>query len=168
MGRESSSRPEGRCAPGDRGARQPEACVGCSRSGSRRVEGTGPPRIWPGARAYRSSRAAALGLAFGRDRRGEWWRGCVRQQRRGLKLLRLRRFGCFGPPKGCWERTQIGEFGVHRSILRKLNIENAAFGFPVNSEAIASTDCGILDAIVPSCSRKLGARFVWSGGTSFR
>lgn len=85
----------------------------------------------PGARAYRAyraSRAKALGLALAGTSAGEWsawmrsaakeWPGIASTSGICVALQRMSRFGRFGPPKGCWPRTQVGEFGVHHSIVR--------------------------------------------------
>lgn len=145
MWADSSSRPEGPIR--SRRRRSPPAGLGCSRS--RRVVGRRPPRIWPGARAYRASRANALGLALAGTRAGEWsawmrsaakeWLEIASTSGICVALQRMRRFGRFGPPKGCWSRTQVGEFGVHHSILNAQGRQKAAFAFSVNYQAIRSS-----------------------------
>lgn len=167
----------GRCAPGDGGARQAEACVGGSRSRSRRVEGTRPPQIWPGARL----------IARPEPRFGPCvWPGPARRgvdafgsKGVGLKSLRpvafvLPRSGCvgfrcFGPPKGCWERMQVGEFGVHHSILRKPTSPKCDLcGFCEfrTDRFDRLRDFGRDRRAFPPTNS--GARPIWSGRTSFR
>lgn len=148
----------GRCAPADGGARQPEACVGCSRSRSRRVEGTRPPRIWPGARAYRASRAPLWALRLAGTGAESGRRGCVRQQRRGLEiawtsgicvaLQRMRRFRVLRPAEGLLGAN--ASWRVWRTPLdpsKAQHRQNAIFVAFVNSAPIVSTDCVILAAI---------------------
>lgn len=139
--------------------RSPPAGLGCSRS--RRVEGTRPPRIWPGARAYRASRATALGLAFGRDRRGEWsawmrsaakaWLEIASTSGICVALQRMRRFRALRPAEGLLGAN--ASWRVWRTPLdpsKAQHRHNAVFVAFVNSAAIVSTDCVILAAIAAS------------------
>lgn len=175
MGRKSSSRPEGPMR--SRRRRSPPAGSVCwmltltfpasrrdtaaadlaRRAGLSRVQS----RVWPGP-ARESGR-----------------RGCVRQQRRGLRSLRpvafvlpcnrCVGFGCFGQPKGCWERTQVGEFGVHHSILRKPNIAimRSLWLCEFRSDRLDRLrDFGRDRRVFPPTN--FGARPIWSGRTSFR
>lgn len=166
----------GRCAPADGGARQPEACVGCSRSRSRRVEGTRPPRIWPGARAYRASRAPLWALRLAGTGAESGRRGCVRQQRRGLEiawtsgicvaLQRMRRF-------------RVRRVAGSERKLASLAYTTRSFESPTSPKCDLCGFCEFrtdrLDrlrdfgrdrrAFPPTNS---GARPIWSGRTSFR
>lgn len=131
MWADSSSRPEGPIrspATGEPASRTWMLTLTETTTSQRRVVGRRPPRIWPGARAYRASRANALGLALAGTRAGEWsawmrsaakeWLEIASTSGICVALQRMRRLGRFGPPKGCWSRTQVGEFGVQHSILR--------------------------------------------------
>lgn len=141
--------------------REPAAADLARRAGLSRVQSHRfGPCVWPGP-ARESGR-----------------RGCVRQQRRGVRSLRPVAFvlpcnrcvgGGFGPPKGCWERTQVGEFGVHHSILRSPNIAKMRSLWLCefrNDRLDRLRDFGRDRRVFPptnSC-----ARFIWSGGASFR